>query len=139
MTDLVLDASVALAWCFDDEDAAALAILDLAGAGGFHVPAIWPFEIGNGLAVAERRRRLGQADAARFLALLSALGIEVDATPWPSQLPALLALARAHRISVYDAAYLDLAQRSGLPLATLDDSLAQAARAVGVAIAPGGR
>ncbi|MFN7942394.1 MAG: type II toxin-antitoxin system VapC family toxin [Thermoanaerobaculia bacterium] len=139
MTDLVLDASVALAWCFDDEDPTALAILDLAGSGVFQVPSVWPFEIGNGLAVAERRRRLGQADAARFLALLAALEIEVDATPWPSRLPSLLGLARAHGISLYDAAYLDLAQRSGLPLATLDDSLAQAARAVGVAIAGGGR
>ncbi len=132
MTGLVLDASVTVAWCFDDEDREALEVLSLATTASFHVPAIWPFEVGNALAVAERRRRLKPAEGARFLELLSSLPVEVEPVPAGVAIRALLDLSRATGLSVYDAAYLELAQRSGRPLATIDVALARAARSAGV-------
>jgi predicted nucleic acid-binding protein len=130
LSGLVLDASVTLAWCFDDESAEALTFLE--ASGPFHVPAVWSFEVANGLAVGERRKRLAAADAARFLTLLGGLDLVVAPPPTLGRLPALLGLARAHALSIYDVAYLDLAQRLGLPLATLDGGLARAAVAVGL-------
>jgi predicted nucleic acid-binding protein len=129
----VLDASITLGWCFEDEGGGeALAALARARTEAVHVPAVWPLEVGNALVVAGRRKRLNEAEAARFLELVGALSIQVEPPPLVSQLPSLLALARAHRISVYDASYLDLALRMGAPLATLDAALAAAARASGV-------
>jgi len=128
----VLDASVAACWAFDDEDhpAAALALERIRGDEA-RVPALWWFEVRNVLVVNERRGRLTEADTAAFLRRVSRLGVTIDHSPEEA---AVLALARRHRLSVYDASYLELAQREALPLATLDAELARAARAEGVAV-----
>jgi predicted nucleic acid-binding protein len=94
-------------------------------------PALWWFELRNGLVVNERRGRITEQKSAEFLADLSGLGITIDRSPNEGR---LMSLARRHRLTVYDAAYLELALREGLPLATLDALLAEAARQEGVAV-----
>jgi predicted nucleic acid-binding protein len=129
----VLDASVALTWCFPEENASsAHHVLELLGSSGALVPALWPLEIANALLVAERRKRIKRADAQHFVALLQALPIEIDADTAGRALKEILSLARETNISAYDAAYLELAIREALPLATLDDAMAGAARRSGV-------
>ena len=122
----VLDASVAACWVFEDEDhsyaAQALARIRTDEA---HVPSLWWFEVRNTLLVNERRGRLTEIDTAAFLRGLSRLAVTVDRTPGEAD---VLVLARQHRLTVYDAAYLELAQRKNVPLATLDNWLASAAR-----------
>ncbi len=127
----VLDASIAVCWAFDDKNhpLAARALEHLRN-GQARVPAIWWFEVRNMLIVNERRGRIDAADTASFLATLARLDILADAAPVEAE---LLALARAHRLTVYDASYLELARRLALPLATLDKDLLKAARATGVA------
>ena len=133
MSGFVLDCSVGMAWCFEDEaDRYADGVLDRLVEESALVPPLWPLEIANVLVVVERRRRLRRSDSARFLELVGALPIEVDtATPDPSH---LLALAREHGLSAYDAAYLALAMREGIPLATRDRALGKAARLCGVSL-----
>jgi predicted nucleic acid-binding protein len=97
------------------------------------VPCLWWFEVRNTLVVNERRRRIVESDTAAFLLSLSRLRIRIDRTPDEG---AVLRLARTHRLSVYDAAYLELAQREGLPLATLDADLKKAAAGEAVALMP---
>ena len=128
----VLDASIAACWAFEDENhpAAALA-LERIRTDEALVPGIWWFEVRNTLVVNERRGRLSEADTAIFLRGLSRLGVTLDRAPEEST---VLALARTHRLSVYDASYLELAQRERLPLATLDHDLRKAARAAGTAL-----
>jgi predicted nucleic acid-binding protein len=122
----VLDASVAVAWAFDNEDhpAAAAALALVRGDEG-HVPSLWWFEVRNALIVNERRGRLREADTALFLRSLSRLPILVDRAPVEET---VLVLARRYDLTVYDASYLELARRAGMPLATLDAALAQAAQ-----------
>jgi predicted nucleic acid-binding protein len=118
---------VALSWCFEDEgEGYADAVLDRLAGDGAVVPSIWPFEVLNGLIVGERRGRLTQAQSARFEDLLGALPIDVEAAPGRERWPILVSLAREHRLSAYDASYLELALRRSLPLATLDAQLVQA-------------
>jgi len=127
----VVDASVTMAWCFADEVTPATeAVLDLFGGDGAVVPAIWPLEIANVLLVAERRGRLSEAQASRFLDLLQQLPIEVDEVP--VDLAGVVATGRRHALSAYDASYLALAERTGAPLATLDRRLGEAAVRAGV-------
>jgi predicted nucleic acid-binding protein len=122
----VVDASVALTWAFaDEDDPRASAALDRIRNDEALVPSIWWFEIRNTLVINERRGRLTEADTAAFLRTLSRLAVTVDRQPGDAE---VLALARRHRLSVYDAAYLELAQRETLPLATLDRELIGAAR-----------
>ena len=132
----VLDASVTACWAFDDEDHpdASLAFDRMRAEEGV-VPGLWWFEVRNILIVSERRRRITESDTAAFLLSLSRLRIRVDRLPDEN---GVLRLARAHRLSVYDAAYLELAQREGLPLATLDADLRKAAAGEGVALVSGG-
>lgn len=128
---VVIDASVAAAWCFSDEraDAAERALEELSRGGGA-VPAIFWYEIRNVLVSNERRGRIGHADSARFLVRLHGLGLWQD---HDHDEETLMALARRHGLSVYDAAYLETALRRGDSLATLDRALAAAATAEGVA------
>jgi predicted nucleic acid-binding protein len=129
----VVDASVVMSWCFADEaDAYADGVLDRLTQDEALVPSIWPLEIGNVLLVAERRKRLSEADSARFLALLGELPIVIEPEPPQRMLREILALARELGLSTYDAAYLDLAMRLGLPLATNDAALRKAAKKVRV-------
>lgn len=128
MSGLVLDASRTLAWCFEDEGGADTdALIDRVAAEGALVPAIWPLEVANALAVAERRGRIAPEDSVAFVALIEELPITVDAATASHAFHETLNLARDHGLSVYDAAYLELAVRAGLPLATLDEGLRRAA------------
>ncbi len=128
----VLDASIAACWAFEDEDhpGAALA-LERIRADEARVPSLWWFEVRNVLLINERRGRISETDTAGFLRDLSRLGVTLDRSPDEA---ALLSLARRHRLTVYDASYLELARRDALPLATLDADLACAAQAEGVAL-----
>ena len=135
---LVLDASVALSWCFEDEPHAyGDAVLEHLETGEALVPGIWPLEVGNALLVAERRERLTKADSARFLTLLGQLPIIVEQDSPERMFGEIIALARAHSLSTYDASYLDLAMRNGLPLATQDARLVHAAGQCRVETYPG--
>ncbi|HWK45521.1 MAG TPA: type II toxin-antitoxin system VapC family toxin [Stellaceae bacterium] len=123
----VIDASIAACWAFKDEDhPIATLALERIRSDEARAPSLWWFEVRNTLIVNERRARLTEADTAAFLRGLSRLGVTVDRAPNEAT---VLTLARRHRLTVYDAAYLELAQRDGVPLATLDAALANAARA----------
>jgi len=131
----VLDGSVALAWCFADEvDAYADAIAKKFPDIEAMVPSLWHLEVTNVLLVGERRDRCDQTDTASWTAFLGSLPITVDEQTSSRAFSDILALARTHNLSAYDAAYLELALRRGLPLATLDGSLRAAATKAGVAI-----
>ena len=126
----VLDASVTLCWAFaDEEHPIATAALDRIRRDQAQVPSLWWFEVRNSLLMNERRGRLTEAETASFLRNLGQLSINVDRVPTDA---GLLILTRQHRLTVYDAAYLELAQREGLTLATLDTALRQPAKAAGV-------
>ncbi len=128
----VLDASVAACWAFDDEDhPVATQALERLRTDPALAPSLWWFELRNTLVVNERRGRLTTADTTAFLRAVGRLPVTLDPAPGDA---AVLALARTHRLTVYDAAYLELAQRESLPLATLDAALARAAQAEGVAL-----
>ena len=123
----VLDASVAACWAFEDEDhPTATLALERIRSDPARVPSLWWFEVRNTLIIHERRGRLAEADTAAFLRGLSRLGVTVDRLPEEA---GVMTLARKHRLTVYDASYLELAQRETLPLATLDADLIRAARA----------
>ena len=131
--NFVLDASVALAWCFEDEGSElAGAVLDRLLSSEAVVPHHWTLETANGLLSAERRGRLSGEDVAHFSRMLLDLPIAVDPVTRSAAFNATRRLARAQRLTLYDAAYLELAIRLGLPLATLDTRLGAAARAEGV-------
>lgn len=131
----VIDNSVVMAWCFQDEiNPYAEVVLDSLTESTAFVPAIWPLEVINVLLVAERQNRLHEADSIRFITLLSRLPIQVDRS-WPERLMKdLLSLGRTNNLSSYDAAYLELALRQGLPIATLDKGLINAARQVNIPV-----
>ena len=125
----VLDTSISACWVFQDEqdpraDAAFVRIKSEEAV----VPSLWWFEIRNILVVNERRKRITESDTGVFLRDLAGLRIRVDREPEQS---VVLKLARTHRLSVYDASYLELALREAIPLATLDAELTAAARAEG--------
>lgn len=135
MSAIVLDCSVTMAWCFEDEcDEYADAVLDALADSRALVPGLWALEVANVLLAAERRKRLTPGDSARFIDLLGALPIEVDDYTHERALDATLAAGRAHGLSAYDAAYLKLAMRSGSPLATRDRDLRAASERSGVAL-----
>ena len=126
----VIDASIALAWCFEDEassfaDSVLSRLEDEEGVA----PSIWPLEVANGLRSAERRGRIDEREVPGIVRLLATLPIEVVPTTLEQALGDVLSLARSAGLSTYDAAYLDLALRRGLPLATADEYLSQAAQA----------
>ncbi len=129
----VLDASITLSWCFSDQATplsdAALARLTEDEA---LVPELWPFEVANVLAVAERRGRLRSAQTLQFVQLLGQLPITVEELGRGAILSTVVDLARTTGLTAYDASYLALAASAGLPLATDDSLLRQAALAAGV-------
>ena len=131
----VVDNSVVMSWCFQDEMSEYTdSVLDRLAEAQALVPGIWPLEVTNVLLMAQRKKRLGRAGSTRFLELLRALPIVVE-----QELPArvfaeILALAEDTGLSTYDASYLDLAMREGLPLASLDKGLRKAAKECRVSI-----
>jgi predicted nucleic acid-binding protein len=126
----VLDSSVALAWVLPDEgNAYADGLLELLIAEGAIVPPIWPLEIGNALLVALRRGRIRQEEFETMVERLARLPIEVDMDATNHALAGVVLLAAQRGLTTYDAAYLDLAQRRNLPLATLDNRLRAACAA----------
>ena len=135
MTGIVVDASVALAWCFPDEasEYADGVLVALEGRTAI-VPAIWALEIANGLLVGERRKRVRQPDVRRFVELLRGLRVTEHSQTVPDTVGNVLPLARDYGLSAYDAAYLDVAVRQEAPLATLDNALREAGRSVGITI-----
>ena len=133
---LVIDASVTLAWCLEDEqsDYAETIFSRLTGERAT-VPSLWAVEVANGLRNAERRDRLSPAGAAEAHGLLSRLPVEIEETSLYRVLVPVLNVARTNNLSAYDASYLELAMREGLALATVDDRLRAAAARVGVTLA----
>ena len=131
---LVVDASIALAWGLPDESSAyADAVLAVAERDGLRVPALWRREIANGLAVAYRRGRITSADERAFLRALSRLHIELEETATAvTAIRDATAAAMRYGLTAYDAAYVDLAAREALILATLDTSMRQAAQQSGI-------
>ena len=129
----VLDNSVALAWCFEDEQTPAImAVLDRLTEAGATVPQLWPIEAVNGLLTAERRNRITGPERQRLAGFLRALPISIDDETTSQIWTATAQLAGQHRLTSYDATYLELAQRLGLPLATRDHALIAVAGAIGV-------
>jgi predicted nucleic acid-binding protein len=134
LKEFVLDSSVALAWCFPDEKAPVPeAVLDSLAAARGVVPSLWHLEVANSLLVGERRKRSTEADTVNWLRFLASLPIVVDEETVTRAWSSVLTLARSHNLSAYDASYLELAVRRGLPLATLDDKLKTAATEIGIA------
>lgn len=132
---LVLDSSVALTWCFEDEHTpATLALLDQVAETGAMAPALWPLEILNGLAMAERRGRLDAARRHQLAGFLRDLPVDLDPETASQAWTATALLAERYRLTLYDAAYLELAQRLDLPLATLDQELRTAGSALDIVL-----
>lgn len=132
----VVDSSAALAWVLPGQATAATeALLDVIGDQGAVAPGLWPLEIANVLWVAERRGRISLADRTQALAILAELPIHIDERTAALAYGAISALAAARGLTVYDACYLELALRLGLPLASLDRRLCEVASAAGVALA----
>lgn len=133
---LVIDASVAVSWCFEDEQSPLTegVLNQMAEGAQAFVPAVWPFETANALLQAERRKRLTAAQAALFFAQLASFNFMVDSAPLSHVFGQVFPEARRQNLTAYDAAYLELAFRRGLPLATLDDHLKKAAKDLGVLV-----
>lgn len=132
---IVVDASIALAWCLADEsDDLAIRALDRVVAESAIAPAHWPLEVANGLRTAVRHGRLSPDELPRVGRLLGDLGIDVRPMELSTAIWSVLDVALAHGLSAHDAAYLDLAQFKGLAIATLDQELQAACRSVGVEV-----
>jgi predicted nucleic acid-binding protein len=133
----VVDSSIALTWCFEDEASPETdRLFERVRDDGAVVPGLWHLEVANVLLQAERHGRIGRADVARRLMLISDLSIATDQETTPRAWRETLSLARAENLTAYDAAYLELAQRRGLPLMTRDNELGAAAKRLGVTVFP---
>jgi len=130
----VLDASVAVAWCFEDESSDfADGILDLLRTGSEAItPAIWPLEVANALVMAEWRKRISEAKVMSHLSDIRHLPVLIEPMDLARAFDQILSVARQRHLTEYDAAYLELALRRGLPLATLDHQIRRAARQAGI-------
>ncbi len=136
MTAFVVDASVVAAWCLDEQPHGRSEQLlhSLVRGGRATAPSIWLFEVANILRTALRQQRVTEAELSTLRRLISSLRVEIAHEPPARIFDAILPLATRHDLTVYDAAYLDLSLREGLPLATLDQELAAAAKAAGVEV-----
>jgi predicted nucleic acid-binding protein len=136
VSDFVLDASLALQWFLEDEGDRkySLAVLASLSEKRAVVPLLWFYEVGNGLLMAYRRKRIALDQINGFLVRLKALPIE-PAQQTPAEILELPTLAEARGLTNYDAAYLAVAKRFGLPLATTDKDLRRAAAIAGVSVA----
>lgn len=137
MTAFVLDCSATLPWVFGSEASKATDDLLESLNEGAHVwvPALWNLELANVLIGAHKKSRIDQAGITQFLDALEIYNIQVDGETMSRAWGRTLSLAETHRLTSYDAAYLELALRRGLPLATLDRALARAAKQAGCELA----
>ncbi len=134
---VVIDCSIALTWVFEDEASPQTdTLFERVRDEGAIVPALWHLELGNVLLQAEKRGRIGRGDVMTRLDLIAELPISVDQQTTARAWREILTLARAEGLTTYDATYLELAVRRGLPLLTKDGDLADAARRMGVAVSP---
>jgi len=132
---VVLDSSITVAWYFADErTAAADAVLSQVTESGAVVPSLWRLEVANALQMSVRRKRIDAAYRDASLEALRALAITIDDETNAQAWSTTLRLSDSYRLTLYDAAYLELAQRRGLPLATLDQELRTAGGALGVTL-----
>ena len=134
--DWVLDASIALAWALPDEasDQADRFLSRVTAKDVLWVPSLWWYEVANALVVAERRKRLKEADGIHLIDLYRALPIKTDMVSGTAVMEQLRTLARQYNLTAYDVAYLELALRKGLGLATADLNLQSASKKAGVKI-----
>ena len=133
---LVLDASATLARVLDDEASPGIErVFDHVAAHGAIAPSLWWLEIANGLNVAVRRRRISSENRSVILTRLAQLNIQADTETHLRAWDSILEIADRYSLTIYDSAYLELAMRHGLPLATLDRLLRDAARSAGIVIA----
>ena len=136
--NFILDASVTMCWLLHDgkpaQRAYAAKVLDamMRPETGARVPVTWGLEVANVIGKAEAKGLLREAQSEAFLEMLGSMDIAVDPTTFSKALSDTLQIARRHRLSAYDASYLELALRASLPLATLDEELAKAASKAGV-------
>lgn len=133
MNKFVLDCSVAMAWCFEDEsDSYSDRVLNLMVDSEALVPALWFLEVANVLLLVERNKRIKEADSSRFIELLRSLPIAEDEESVTQIIGSIVSSGREFNLTSYDAAYLELAMRQGLPLATRDKALKTACEKCGV-------
>jgi len=134
--DWVLDASMALAWALPDEASlqADRFLSRVSARDVLWVPSLWWYEVANALILSERRKRLTEADGIQLRELYGMLPIKTDTIIGPDTIERLRNLAREYNLSAYDATYLELALRRGLPLATLDRNLRSATEKAGIRI-----
>ena len=132
---LVIDSSITLAWFFEDERTdAADAVLRQVAESGASAPSLWKLEVANGLQMAVKRKRITQAFRDASIADLRALVVTIDAQTDQQAWTTTLQLSDRWRLTLYDAAYLELAQRLDLPLATLDNELRTAGSSLGLSL-----
>jgi predicted nucleic acid-binding protein len=137
VSGFVIDISVALAWCFDDEATdATCALLDRFEDERAEVPSLWHLELANALAIGERKGRITPARVSEFIALIDGLPIVIDERTPNVALSSVLELSRRKQLSAYNASYLELAMRRGVPPATKDSDLARAANHMRVTLLP---
>ena len=134
----VSDASITLSWFLEDEYSAATEVVrrEILSGSVCWVPSLWPLEVTNSILVMHRRARITQEKLWEIHSLLKALPIKIDPSDFTNVFEAGFKLAHEHRLSTYDAAYLELARRKGIPLATLDKPLRSAATGLGIALLP---
>jgi predicted nucleic acid-binding protein len=129
----VLDASITLSWCFSDEATPeTITLLEQLESETAFVPERWSLEVGNILISAERRKRISYANITEFISLLQNLNIKTDYETSSRGFREIISLSHSEKLTTYDAAYLELAMRLGLPLATKDVQLAKVAKKMGI-------
>jgi len=135
----VLDASIAISWCFEETQTPyAVAVLDLVSQGAeAHVPSIWPLEVTNALVKAFRRRHITREELFEYAQRLGELRIAVDPEAAARAFTEVLMLAERYQLTTYDAAYLELAKRRNMPIATADGNILQAAAGIAVPVVQG--
>ena len=135
MKSFVLDTSITMAWCFADEASTKTdTLLDQMVSAIAYVPSLWVLEVGNVLIGAERKNRISYSDVTEFFALLEQINIRIDNENSIQNGQKITALAKSYHLTTYDAAYLELSMRLGVPLATKDAALMKIAKRVGVSI-----
>jgi predicted nucleic acid-binding protein len=137
MNGAVIDSSIALTWCFEDEASPETdELFERVRDDGAIVPELWPLEVSNVLLQAHKRGRISAGDMALRLELIAGLPVAIDPETAARAWREILVTARETGLTVYDAAYLELAIRRGLPLLTKDADLANAAKRLAIAVHP---